>query len=525
MASSSSSSSSSSESLKLINNVLNYVSLAGFAILFAFFVTQYRQKRCKWEVIFVVGTSFLFSGTYHIFGSHVPARFVIAGMEEGRSVPWARFAGYLVSCPVLLLHLSNLRGEANYDTFRAMQLVGLFQCVTLCGMTAAMCVEDTPKACFHLLGGCFAIVLFWRVRGLFVKALADFPEQARGHLYLLMFCFLGGWGGFGLTFHLGPEGWGLIDPALHDIIVRLLDILTKHVYASVGWSLRWRVLYPLAQMGVIQETSKGFVDHNKDAVRPKVLFVSSSAKSSAVVRFWQKRMLACGVDVVFKTTVSSALHEITSRNAEFAFTLADMELIRSEEVAFQMPAIRRTPLLAFCKNTENGKPTDLDAHEIDDAMFAPYSQVHVSNVTKYWIVHWYSRRREGLVATEDEKDDGHIAVAMNDVAPPPSQNMRGRGFWRSPSQTDLEMLMKSRRAEKDVKLDGVHVELNRNVPINGIAAPAPLQDPRNEDDEEKQDVSNESNESKKSSDSHRSKRSSVSFTEKLGSLLRFPTSA
>ena len=68
--------------------------------------------------------------------------------------------------------------------------------------------------------------LFWRVRQIFVKAFKDFPEEARGHLYVLMFCFFGGWGGFGLTFNLGPEGWALINPVAHNIIVRILDSMT-----------------------------------------------------------------------------------------------------------------------------------------------------------------------------------------------------------------------------------------------------------------------------------------------------------
>ena len=461
----------SPSTLDFVNDVLNYASLLGFLLLLSFFLYHYSFKRCKWEVIFVCATSFILSGIYHVLGNHVPARIRVEGMKEGRSVPWVRLAGYLITCPVLLLHLSNLRGEANYDTFRAMQLVGVFQCVTLCGLTAAMCIDDAHKAFFHLLGGCFAMFLFWRVRQIFVKAFKDFPEEARGHLYVLMFCFFGGWGGFGLTFNLGPEGWALINPVAHNIIVRILDIITKHVYAAVGWSLRWRILYPLAEMGIISQTSKGFVDSSKGEIRPKVLFIGPAASANAVVSFWQKRFSACGMNVVFRKTIASAMQTLrVAEPCEYAFTFVDVKFVQKHETEFVMPLIRQFPIVVYAKSREEANSEIL--HNVDDMMVAPFREHDVSTVAKYWVIKWHGKRkRAGLSTVNDsfieQMNEGDVEhepservqdssrdltvdktrdSVNSDVAP---GSIRGSSLWRSPSMTNIERLMFSDARELD----------------------------------------------------------------------------
>lgn len=48
-----------------------------------------------------------------------------AGAEH-KKVPWIRFCGWLFTCPVLLILISNLTGEETYDTLRMIRLVGAF---------------------------------------------------------------------------------------------------------------------------------------------------------------------------------------------------------------------------------------------------------------------------------------------------------------------------------------------------------------------------------------------------------------
>lgn len=421
--------------------------LLGFVGLGSFFAYQFRKKRCKWEVLFVCSASFCFTLMYHVFHNDLPFRVRVEGMPEGRSVPWIRFAGYLVTCPVLLLHLSNLRGKQDYDTIRAMQLVGLFQFCVLLGVSSALCIETTPKLVFYLAGWVPAAVLYWRVSRIFVEAFHSFPLQAHGHLVALAFCFYVGWTGFGISFFAGPEGWALIDSDVHDIIVRLSDILAKHVYASVGWSLRWRVLYPLAEMGIIEQTSSGgFSDTAKQHRRPKVLFIASRAVHSnpAVIKFWKTRLAACGADIQPIASIEAAKQCLAKDAGSYAMTLVDIDDITDD---FKDGTMRKVPLVAFNKRGENLDAMELlNTHSLDDAIFAPYLQEDVSAVAKFWIVRWYGKQLErdpDLPDKSHTKADAPNHNSFSNVLKSGTLPKSGEGGarWISPSTRVLTKLM------------------------------------------------------------------------------------
>ena len=90
------------------------------AQLFSFFAYQrLAKRRCKFEVLFVTfvgGFSDLFKIT---IASEVPASFAVGGTD--RIVAWSRWAGWLSTCPVLLIHLSNLAGKEVFNARRMMK--------------------------------------------------------------------------------------------------------------------------------------------------------------------------------------------------------------------------------------------------------------------------------------------------------------------------------------------------------------------------------------------------------------------
>ena len=218
------------------------------------------------------------------------------------------------------------------------------------------------KLFFHLTGACFACAMFYRAHFIFKEAFASLPQQARGHLYVLAFCFFGGWSAFGLTFNLGPEGWAFIDPVAHNVIVRIADIITKHVYAMVGWSLRWRVLYPLTKAGMITKTESGFEDNSR-SLAPTVLYIAGSTGSGgeAVFTFWRTRMKLCGAKLECARTLGDAMAKIRKkgerRKAPYAFILAPADYVRRNLAQFDSPDIRVCPLVVVVTDdVQEGTP-------------------------------------------------------------------------------------------------------------------------------------------------------------------------
>jgi bacteriorhodopsin len=118
---------------------------------FSFFAYQrLAKRRCKFEVLFVTfvgGFSDLMKIT---IAGEVPASFSVGNSD--RTVMWSRWAGWLSTCPVLLIHLSNLAGKEVFNARRMMKMLIAFQVLMMCGITASM-IETEWKYAFYL-GGC-----------------------------------------------------------------------------------------------------------------------------------------------------------------------------------------------------------------------------------------------------------------------------------------------------------------------------------------------------------------------------------
>jgi bacteriorhodopsin len=79
-----------------------------------------------------------------------PATFEIG--TTGRMVAWSRWAGWLSTCPVLLIHLSNLAGKEVFNARRMMKMLISFQAMIVFGATSSMITSDWKYAFF--LAGC-----------------------------------------------------------------------------------------------------------------------------------------------------------------------------------------------------------------------------------------------------------------------------------------------------------------------------------------------------------------------------------
>ena len=106
--------------------------------LFIFFCYQkIVKRRCKFEVLYVTGVGSLTDLVKLTITNELPASYVIE--NNGVSFNWSQFFGWMITCPVLLIHLSNLAGKDVFDVRRMMKILVTYQILMVSGATASMC--------------------------------------------------------------------------------------------------------------------------------------------------------------------------------------------------------------------------------------------------------------------------------------------------------------------------------------------------------------------------------------------------
>jgi bacteriorhodopsin len=127
--------------------------IAGAAQCFSFFMYQRQAKRrCKFEVLFVTSVgAFCDLLKLTVIDKQEPSAFEMG--NSGQMVYWSRWAGWLATCPVLLIHLSNLAGKEVFkEVRRMMKMLISFQIMIVFGATASMIASDMKYIFF--LAGC-----------------------------------------------------------------------------------------------------------------------------------------------------------------------------------------------------------------------------------------------------------------------------------------------------------------------------------------------------------------------------------
>lgn len=87
-------------------------------------------------------------------------------LSTGNQALWLRYAEWLLSCPVILIHLSNLTGMKNDYSKRTMGLLVSDIGTIVFGATAAMAGVGYLKILFWFLGlsyGCYSFFLVAKV--------------------------------------------------------------------------------------------------------------------------------------------------------------------------------------------------------------------------------------------------------------------------------------------------------------------------------------------------------------------------
>lgn len=139
--------------------------IASAVLSLCWFSRQRSLGRCKWEPIYVSFFGGLVSAIKVCFDSDEDATFVTFNVRQnGRSVPWLRFLGWFITLPVLLIHLSNLPGEANLNFLRTMRMMGGVQ-IFIAAIASATIMDSAWTWIFFFVGVCACGMLFYEARG------------------------------------------------------------------------------------------------------------------------------------------------------------------------------------------------------------------------------------------------------------------------------------------------------------------------------------------------------------------------
>ena len=120
--------------------------------------------------------------------------------DNGRKMPWLRYVGWLITCPVLLIHLGNLTGEANFNIMRLMKMLVGLQLMVVSASTATV-VETSLRWFFYFTGWCSMLLVFFQAFDVFFEAQNIFPEKAGEDVSALVILSNKIEGG------AGPGGW------------------------------------------------------------------------------------------------------------------------------------------------------------------------------------------------------------------------------------------------------------------------------------------------------------------------------
>jgi len=349
--------------------------------LFAFFYYQKTvKKRCKFEVLYVTGVGGISDFIKVTAATVVPARLTI--QENGIKFGWSRYFGWLTTCPVLLIHLSNLAGKEVFDVRRMMKILVAYQLLMCSGATAGMTDKDNIKWGFYLFAVFWLFVVFRYGKSIFAEAKMAMPKRAAPVLYRIMGIFYGGWAAFGITWFMGPEGVGWISPDAAKAVYAVLDILTKNVYAMHGWYLRWYILRK-------HNKPEEFVEQENVAEenQPKELKILLVEQDEVFGYFFYNMLVQHGSKVDLAKNLSELMAKTSNVGIQYDMIMINHDLAKQNnyQIMFEIrKSLFMLPVISYGRNIPKDEMDNRTATGIDDFLVAPFPDDEVRNKMTKW---------------------------------------------------------------------------------------------------------------------------------------------
>eukprot|EP00238_Polyblepharides_amylifera_P006200 CAMPEP_0196576438 /NCGR_PEP_ID=MMETSP1081-20130531/5689_1 /TAXON_ID=36882 /ORGANISM="Pyramimonas amylifera, Strain CCMP720" /LENGTH=594 /DNA_ID=CAMNT_0041895037 /DNA_START=128 /DNA_END=1912 /DNA_ORIENTATION=+ len=365
----------------VIAMTLQWMDLFGSFFMFGFFYYQKQvKKRCKFEVLYTTGVGSITDLLKLIIVGYVPAVFTI--LENGNKVYWSRWFSWLCTCPVLLIHLSNLPGKEIFNVRRMMKMLIGYQLTTCCGITASM-IDTDFKYFFICLAWFFCTFgIFRYAKDIFLEAIATMPLRAKSHLYRMAFVFFHSWIGFGIFFVLSPEGAGLIHKDISKAAWAYCDIMSKTVYAWHGWYLRWYILRKPGKPEEFVAVEGATEDDSNNDVHTLLI-----EKENTFSLFFKDILVQHHCTVVIVKTASEALAKIKETAKGFEIIFVNHEMAKDSDYSI-MKEIRSVvfmlPVIAYGRSITKEHMDKKSQVGIDDFLHAPFPDEEIKGKIMKW---------------------------------------------------------------------------------------------------------------------------------------------
>eukprot|EP00320_Phaeocystis_rex_P015033 CAMPEP_0119059564 /NCGR_PEP_ID=MMETSP1178-20130426/3694_1 /TAXON_ID=33656 /ORGANISM="unid sp, Strain CCMP2000" /LENGTH=194 /DNA_ID=CAMNT_0007040607 /DNA_START=20 /DNA_END=600 /DNA_ORIENTATION=- len=167
--------------------------------------STYLEGKVKWEGMWVIFVECVAYGAGFVSPD---ADFVSIHLTNGMWVEWMRYAGWILTCPVLLMTLVSMTTEdgTKAPTVRLVPLLVANLTMVLLGITAAANVKPMKWYIFAM-GLCFGGHVFSSAIQCFIALYEGSPCAAvRTTSLWLCITFLTGWGCFPVAFLTGHPG-------------------------------------------------------------------------------------------------------------------------------------------------------------------------------------------------------------------------------------------------------------------------------------------------------------------------------
>lgn len=226
---------------KTEKNVMVAVQWLAFSIailLLSYYCWSAFKATVGWEEVYVcmVELAFVSIEIFHEFDS--PATVYLS---TGNHAYVLRYAEWLLSCPVILIHLSNLSGMKNDYSKRTMRL--LVSCIGMIvfGMYAGLSIGYLKWILYFI--GCLYSCLMWvQAAKCYVESYATVPKGlCRLIVKMMAISFFASWGSYPIFFAIGPEGLQMISKYGNAIAHTILDIIAKEFWTFNGHLLRIKI--------------------------------------------------------------------------------------------------------------------------------------------------------------------------------------------------------------------------------------------------------------------------------------------
>jgi len=214
--------------------------------MFIFYTWQFYTSTCGWEVVFVS----IMEGLYYVadifFHDQIPFTLFLA---DGATVPMVRYTEWLLTCPVLLIHLSNITGLQDEYSPRTMKVLTADQGTLIFGILAAMSSKGL-KIFFFLCGATFGVTTFYTAAQIYIEAYYQVPKgQPQKAVRWMTWSYFMSWPLFPVFFLAGPVGFGHLNKHGDSIAHAIIDMLSKNLWGILGWYLRYTIHVHIAMNG------------------------------------------------------------------------------------------------------------------------------------------------------------------------------------------------------------------------------------------------------------------------------------